>query len=390
MKPFRERNPVILGAAGLAVLTAAVLAAFNTDSLPFVGGGDTYSAAFNDASGLQAENEVRIAGVKVGKVTDVRLTQHDGRPQVRVDFQVDSDVSFGTKTEATIRIKTVLGQKFLGLDPAGPGRMDPGQEIPRSRTSSPFDVVQAVNGLADTVDKVDVKQLAKAFDVLSDVLKDTSPNVKGSLTGLSRLSRTVASRDAALRELLRRARGVTQVLADRDKQFQKLLSDGNLLLREVKSRRDAIHALLVNTDKLAKQLSGLVTDNQKQLDPALKQLRGVVATLQRNRDNLTKSIQGLAPFLDAFTNVLGNGRWFDSYIDALLQPYLPGGAPARPAAGDRAGAAANARSAPKSSGSRPGTSPSAGTSASPTPTTSASAQPGRSAATGTPSSDGGR
>ncbi|HEY3502543.1 MAG TPA: MCE family protein [Actinocatenispora sp.] len=357
MKPFRERNPLVIGAAGLAVILVGVLAAFNTDSLPLIGGGDTYSAAFSDASGLAPDNEVRIAGVKVGKVTAVDLAQQHGKPEVRVRFEVDRGVSFGSRTEATIRIKTVLGQKFLGLDPAGPGHMSPGDEIPRSRTSSPFDVVQAVNGLADTVDKIDTKQLAKAFDVLADVLKDTAPNVRGSITGLSRLSRTVASRDAALRELLRRARSVTKVLADRDKEFQQLISDGNKLLDEVKNRRDAIHQLLVNTDKLADQLSGLVTDNQKQLDPALRELRAVVGILQRNRDNLTKSIKAMSPFLDAFTNVLGNGRWFDSYIDALLQPYLPGAPPASAAAGDKAGAAANQKAPATKAKPSPSTSP---------------------------------
>lgn len=377
MKPFRERNPVVIGAAGLAVILAGVLAAFNTDSLPFIGGGDTYSAAFSDASGLAPDNEVRIAGVKVGKVTAVDLTQHGGRPEVRVEFEVDRGVSFGSRTEAMIRIKTVLGQKFLGLDPAGSGRMNPGDEIPRSRTSSPFDVVQAVNGLADTVDKIDTKQLAKAFDVLATALKDTAPNVKGSITGLSRLSRTVASRDAALRELLRRARGVTKVLADRDKEFQQLISDGNKLLAEVKQRRDAIHELLVNTDKLANQLSGLVTDNQKQLDPALRELRAVVGILQRNRDNLTKSIQSMSPFLDAFNNVLGNGRWFDSYIDALLQPYLPGAPPATPAGGDRAGAAANEKAPAAGSKATPGTKATPGSTATPrsTPSSKATAGP---------------
>jgi phospholipid/cholesterol/gamma-HCH transport system substrate-binding protein len=372
VKPFRERNPIVLGVIGLVVLAGLVYAAFNAGNLPLIGGGDSYSAAFSDASGLQPDNEVRIAGVKVGKVTGVSLETLNGKPQVRVDFRVDHGVNFGTRTEATIEIKTVLGQKYLGLDPAGPGRMQPGQQIPRSRTSSPFDVVNAVNGLASTVDKIDTKQLSKAFDVLAETLNDVAPNVKGSLTGLSRLSDTVASRDAELRELLRRARNVTQVLADRDKEFVKLLKDGNKLLAEVKARRTEIHTLLVATRKLANQLSGLVSDNEDQLQPALKELRGVVSTLQSNSDNLTASIKNLAPFLEAFTNVVGNGRWFDSYIDALLQPYLPGAPPAVPASGDASGAAINQK-ATASPSTSPRSSPSASpsqSSASPTPTAS--------------------
>lgn len=391
MKPFRQRNHLVIGMAGIAVIVLGVLAAFNADKLPVIGGGDKYSAEFTDASGLATDNEVRIAGVKVGKVTGIDLTHHDGKPAVRVDFRVDRGVSFGTRTEATIRIKTVLGQKFLGLDPAGPGAMQPGQQIPRSRTSSPFDVVQAVNGLADTVDKIDTKQLAKAFDTLSATLEDTAPNVKGSIHGLSRLSRTVASRDDALRQLLRRARGVTQVLANRDKQFQQLLTDGNKLLKEVKARRDAIHQLLVSTDELAKQLSGLVEDNQKQLNPALKQLRQVVQVLQNNRDNLTKSIQNMAPFLNAFTNVLGNGRWFDSYMDALLQPYTVGAPPARPQGGDRAGSAATqtgsqggSGKSDKSGSATPKSTPSAGA----TPPGGASPSPGGAPSPSTTASPG--
>lgn len=367
MKPFRERNPIVLGSICLVVLAALVLVAFNAGNLPLIGGGDSYSAAFSDASGLQPDNEVRIAGVKVGKVTGVSLETHNGKPQVRVDFRVDHGVNFGTRTEATIEIKTVLGQKYLGLDPAGSGEMQPGQQIPRSRTSSPFDVVNAVNGLASTVDKIDTRQLSKAFEVLASTLDDAAPNVRGSLTGLSRLSNTVASRDAALRELLHRARNVTEVLASRDKEFVKLLKDGNKLLAEVKARRSEIHTLLVATRKLSDQLSGLVSDNQQQLEPALKELRGVVATLQRNRDNLTASIRGVAPFLEAFSNVVGNGRWFDSYIDALLQPYLPGAPPAVPAGGDAPGAAINQQSTASPSAA-PSSSPTP--SASPTPTAS--------------------
>jgi len=75
--------------------------------------------------------------------------------------------------------------------------------------------MQAVTGLADTVERIDVTQLANAFTVLSQTFADTPAAVRSSLTGLSRLSQTVASRDEQLRELLARARTVTTVLAHR-------------------------------------------------------------------------------------------------------------------------------------------------------------------------------
>jgi phospholipid/cholesterol/gamma-HCH transport system substrate-binding protein len=325
MKPFRERNPVIVGAVGLAVLAGLVLAAFRLDDLAALSG-RSYQAAFRDASGLATGNEVRVAGVRVGKVTDVGLARGGAGMYVRVRFRLDEDgIQLGQETGATIRIKTVLGQKYLALAPAGPGRLRVGAEIPLTRTASPFDVMQAVTGLAGTLDQIDSKQLATAFTTLAETFADTPASVQSSLGGLSRLSQTIASRDAELRDLLARARSVTGVLAQRDEEFRKLVADGNALLAEVSRRRDAIHDLLVGTQDLASQLSGLVADNRTRLEPTLSQLRAVVAILQRDRDNLEQTIQRMGPFLDAFTNVLGNGRWFDSYLRGLLQPYLPTG-----------------------------------------------------------------
>jgi phospholipid/cholesterol/gamma-HCH transport system substrate-binding protein len=323
VKPFRERNPFVVGAVGLAVLAGVVLGAFRLDDISALTG-RSYEAAFRDASGLAVGNEVRVAGVRVGKVTDVGLARGGSGPYVRVRFRLDDrGVQLGQDTGATIRIKTVLGQKYVALAPAGPGRLREGAQIPLDRTASPFDVMQAVTGLAGTLDQIDTKQLATAFTVLTQTFADTPASLQSSLGGLSRLSQTIASRDAQLRELLTRARTVTGVLATRDEEFRKLVADGDALLAEVSRRRDAIHNLLVGTNDLANQLSGLVADNRTKLEPALRQLRGVVAILQRNRDNLEKTIQRMGPYVESFANVVGNGRWFDSYLRGLLQPYVP-------------------------------------------------------------------
>ena len=127
-KPFRERNPVIIGAISLAVIAALILAAFRAQDLPLIGGGDTYYASFSEAGGLKANDEVRIAGVRVGKVEKVEL---DG-DHVRVTFRVDGDADFGDQTAAAIKVKTLLGAMFLSLQPAGfraagRGRGDPGR-----------------------------------------------------------------------------------------------------------------------------------------------------------------------------------------------------------------------------------------------------------------------
>jgi phospholipid/cholesterol/gamma-HCH transport system substrate-binding protein len=125
MKPFRERNPFVVGAVGLAVLGVLVYGAFNASDLPLIGGGTTYAAQFSEAGGLRPSDEVRVAGVRVGAVEDVEL---DG-DHVRVAFKVeDDDVRLGKETGASIRIRPPA--------PAGSTRTSRSPGIVRSRPTT--------------------------------------------------------------------------------------------------------------------------------------------------------------------------------------------------------------------------------------------------------------
>ncbi|MDH2390893.1 MCE family protein [Streptomyces sp. HNM0663] len=317
MIPFRDRNPVVIGAAGLTAVTLLITAAFHVESLPLIGGGQTYSAAFSEAGGLGPGDEVRIAGVKVGKVEGVGLD--DGH--VKVTFRIDDeDRKLGSRTGASIRVKTILGAKYLALAPKGKGRLKPGGEIPLKRTVPAYDVVEAFSDLTVTTEQIDKERLAAALDTLSTTFEDAPDEVRASIQGLSKLSRTVASRDEALRTLLDHADGVTGVLAERRKEFSRLVKDGDKLLAEIHARREAIHALLKSSVALSVQLSGLVKDNRQAIGPALKRLNTVVRMLERNQASLDRSVKLLAPYARVFTNTLGNGRWFDSYIQNMVTP----------------------------------------------------------------------
>ena len=308
-KPFSQRNPVTIGAIGLVFLLVVLYAAFNASKLPIIGGGTTYTAMFSEDAGLGPNDDVRIAGVKVGTVSSTSL---DGAA-VKVQFKVKNGF-VGDQSTVDIKIKTLLGAKYLSIDSVGSTKQNPHAVIPLSRTHSPFDIYPAFTQLQQTVKAIDTTQLAQAFDVLSADFAGTSASVKPVLDGLSRLSTTIASRDAELQTLLSKANGVTGVLADRDQQLQQLLADGSQLLDELNARRDAIHSLLINTTNLSVQLQGLVADNQKTIGPMLDNLHKTLALLQNNQDSLDRGLQLLAPFYRVFANALGNGRWFDNYI----------------------------------------------------------------------------
>lgn len=318
-KPFSARNPTTIGAIGLVLIVVVLWAAFNAQKLPLIGGGTSYSAYFTEAAGLRSGDPVRIAGVKVGQVESVDLAE----PHVKVTFTV-KNAYVGDESTVAIKLKTLLGAKFLSVDSTGTRTQRPQTTIPVSRTSSPLDVYPAFTELTHTVDKIDTGTLAKSLDVLSSDFAGTPSSVKGVVTGLSRLSETISSRDAELRTLLAKANDVTGVLAARDQDLQRLLSDGGQLLDMLNQRRDAIHSLLVNTTALSEQLQGLVSDNQKTIGPLLDQLDKVITLLLNNQQDLDRGLSLLGPFYRVFTNTIGNGRWFDSYIQNLNPAGLLG------------------------------------------------------------------
>jgi phospholipid/cholesterol/gamma-HCH transport system substrate-binding protein len=316
-KPFRDRNPVIIGAVSLSVIALLVFLAFNAQNLPLIGGGTVYKAQFSEAAGLQPDDPVRVAGVKVGQVESLSL--EDGA--VMVEFRV-KDTFVGDRSEAAIKIETVLGAKYVALVPRGSGELDPEQPIPLERTASPYDVVEAFADLSSTIDDLDTAQLASSFEVLAETFADTPDEVRTSLQGLARLSDTIASRDAQLGQLLSATERVTDVLADRGGEFNQLIVDSNTLLTEVQERRELIDSILTSTQELSRQLSGLVEDNREVLGPVLQQLNTVTDILSRNRAAIAQTVNNLAPFVRVFTNTLGNGRWFDSFVNDLLPTVL--------------------------------------------------------------------
>ncbi len=202
-------------------------------------------------------------------------------------------MAFGPQTAASVRMKTLLGQKYLSLEPRGGGQMKEGTEIPLERTISSYDIVNAFTDLAQTAERIDTGQLATSLNVMAKEFKDSPPHVRAALDGLTRLSRTIASRDAELQRLLASANSVSGTVAERNKALETLIKDADLLMTELNARRDAIHTLFTNTSAMAQQVTALVRENRAELKPALDQLTKVLAVLQKHEKDLGDTIAAM-------------------------------------------------------------------------------------------------
>ena len=257
--PLPRAQPVPIGAVGLLVIAVLLCPGFQRlEPAAHRRRRPTYSAAFSEAGGLKPDDDVRIAGVKVGKVDRGRPRR---RPRPGRLHGSPSDAAFGPQTGASIRMKTILGQKYLALEPAGAGparrrtarsrcrgRVAPTTSSTRSPTSPrrPSDRHRPAGQVPETSSppssrtaRPDVKAAARRAVAACPA---PSPAATTSCAGCSPRANSVTGA---------RRRAATS-------RSSTLIKDADLLLVELDARRDAIHTLFLNTSALAQQLTGLV------------------------------------------------------------------------------------------------------------------------------------
>jgi phospholipid/cholesterol/gamma-HCH transport system substrate-binding protein len=311
-------NPVRIGIAGIAGLVAIALLALNSGAIIRNFTQTTYHADFADAGGLAPGDSVVVGGLTMGSVQSVAL-QGD---HVAVTFSVKHGGTLGQDTGASIGTATLLGTKELEVDPAGTGTLASGATIPQSRTQSPYDLDQILSTLTNKASAINAGQVADAFNTIATTLKNSPPELRSALSGVQKLSQTIASRDTELTQLLSSASNVTGLLATRSQQIGILINDGNQLMNTLYERRAEIQELLVNVTAVTDQLKGLSLDNQQKIGPALSQLQGVVNTLNANATNLTKTIDGLGRFSLGLGEIVGSGPWFYAYVANIAPTNL--------------------------------------------------------------------
>jgi phospholipid/cholesterol/gamma-HCH transport system substrate-binding protein len=315
-----------MGAISLVLLLLVMAASFNLQRFPGFRG-TTYHAELTDASGLRTGSEVQVAGIRVGRVNNLKI----GPERVIADFDV-KNATLGRSTRASVEVKSLLGEKFLNITPRGSGELPGGSTIPLARTDVTFDIVGTLGTLTTQTEETNKENLTQALNTLAETMDSAAPEVQGSFSGLSRLSKSIATRDEEIEELLQRARSVTGLLDERKGDLVTLMEKADLIFGELQRRKQVIHTLLVNAEQLATELEGVVKDNRKQLRPALEQLENVLKFLHAREDQLQDLLHNYGPYVNILGNIIGTGPWFDAYVPNILgvftgefEPGPPGG-----------------------------------------------------------------
>jgi phospholipid/cholesterol/gamma-HCH transport system substrate-binding protein len=321
MRFFSERNPLIVGAVGVALTAGITLVALNYDKLPFVSNDASYSAYFAEAGGLNAGAEVQVSGLPVGKVSSVSLDHN----RVVVEFKVHRSVRLGDRTEAAVKAKGLLGSKILEVAPRGAGRL--AAPIPLDRTTPAYQLSDALGDLSTTISGLNTHQVSDSLQTLAETFRDTPSALKTAVEGVARFSQTLDTRDARLRNLLANTNKVTTVLAQRSDQVVSLIANTNALLAQLRTESYALQEISHNISTVSTQLAGFIDDNRAQLHPALDKLNAVLTIVDNRKGAVQKSITKLTAYTMSLGESVSSGPFFNAYLANLLpgqfiQPFV--------------------------------------------------------------------
>jgi phospholipid/cholesterol/gamma-HCH transport system substrate-binding protein len=272
-----------------------------------------YEAVFSDVTGVNTGDDIRIAGVKVGSVEEIEL---ENRDLARITFEVDAGTPLDQSTEARIRYRNLVGQRYIALTPgAGPsGELREGATIPLARTDPALDLTVLFNGfkpLFEALSPNDVNQLS--YEIIR-VFQGEGGTVESLLASTASVTNTIANRDRVVGALIDNLNDVLTTLSRRDKELSSLITELQQFVSGLTQDREPILDSLDAVSRLSSETSELVVDTRPALVADIKELRRVTGVLDDGKQVLDQSLQILPQKLKKVGRTASYGSWFNFYI----------------------------------------------------------------------------
>ncbi len=272
-----------------------------------------YKAEFVDATGVVKGDDVRIAGVKVGSVSDVEVID---RTRALVTFEVEDDSPVTGATNAEIRFRNLVGQRYITLT-RGIGDTQPLQEgstIPVDKTSPALDLTVLFNGFKPLFQALSPSDLNKlSFEVIQ-VFQGEGGTLESLLDHTASVTQTLASRDQVIGDLIENLNDVLDHIGDRDEQLTELIKSFQVFIGGLKDDREAILGSLDQISALSVQTADLVDGIREPFVDDIRELRETAGNLDENKAELDRALQVLPIKLNKVGRTAIYGSWFNFYL----------------------------------------------------------------------------
>ncbi|MFZ1179332.1 MAG: MCE family protein [Mycobacterium sp.] len=283
-----------------------------------------YSAMFTDVYGLREGDDVRMAGVRVGRVDKVEL---NGK-LAKVSFVVQQEQRLFGNTVASVTYQNIVGQRYLGLSLGNEGSTDqlaPGSVIPLERTEPSFDVTALLNGyepLFSLLNPQDADNLTKG--IIQSLQGDTS-SLATLVSQTSTLAETFAGRDQALGNVITNLNKVVGNLAQQNDNLDGVITQTRDVVATLDQRRPELQASVGSLARVMGRLSASAQDVYPALREVIDRKPGVSRHLLDVEpqvgffgDNIPLLLKGLA-------RVGNQGAYGNAYVcDVNFLGFFPG------------------------------------------------------------------
>ena len=289
------------------------------------GASKAYKAEFVDATGVVKGDDVRVAGVKVGSVTDVEIVD---RTRALVSFDVDADVSVTLATHAAIRYRNLVGQRYISLtqEVGDTTALEEDAVIDVKNTSPALDLTVLFNGfkpLFQALSPDDINQLS--FEIVQ-VFQGEGGTLESLLGHTASVTQTLADRDDVISDLITNLDDVLDRVANRDDELSDLILTFKQLVKGLKQDRGPILDSLEQISALSEQTADLVTGIRKPFTNDIAQLRRFAENVNRNKGELDRALQVLPIKLEKVGRTAIYGSYFNFYLCHFQgRVRLPGG-----------------------------------------------------------------
>lgn len=296
-----------------AVVTIVLTATLAQTLGAWATGGTEYRARFTDVTSLLEGDDVRVAGVRVGKVTGIRVVRNS---VAEVRFSVSDEVPLGTGTRAKIRYRNLVGQRYLALfeGPSTGRTLKRDGVIPLEQTAPALDLTTLFNGfrpLFTALTPDDVNKLA--YEIIR-VLQGEGGTMASLLRRTASLTNTLADRDVVIGRVITNLNAVLSTVDERDGQLDQTVAQLQQLVSGLAADRGAIGQSLANLGELTVATGSLLGDARAPLAADIDGLRQVTGNLNANRQAIDRALQNLPGRYDALTRVASHGTWFNFYL----------------------------------------------------------------------------
>lgn len=308
------RKPLMMLSLFLVVATAATWLVFVTLRREVQGPTNTYSAMFTDASGLKIGDDVRIAGVRVGRVDSIDL---DGT-LARVTFRVEKNQHIYNDTTASVTYQNIIGQRYLGLSPGTAQQhtlLADKDRIPVERTTPSFDISNLLNGFEPLFALLSPQQVDNLTNGIIQALQGDSGSVLTLITQTSTLAETLAGPDAVLGDVINNLNEVTTVLAKQNTNLQTLIGQSRDIMVTLASRRDALVASVGSINSAVGRLAQIVTAIYPNLQQLITRDPGFLAQLTgEGQERFSMMAANLILVWKGLARMTQSGAYIDGYL----------------------------------------------------------------------------